>query len=295
VERKNSVSTPPAAAKAKTTKPVQRFDKRNLECHLCHEKGHFANECPNSARPDQVNATWAVFNTGEAGEHYKQAPHEVFLDNAAEVSIMHPRFLTDIRPNEGAAIVGVSGTQKATPLIGYLDQFFDCNACSDCMANILCQADIEDKYDVTYEPGRAYTVHLPDRNLEFTRRGKFYVADMSAWIQQAKSVNATAQIGIPYTKREVERAERAMDFVRQAGYPSEKEAIHLANDGNILGLDLTGDDIRRGFEIFGRPAAAIRGKATKKKAKRRKPDSTLQEAKSNQVMYADIMHAAMMH
>jgi hypothetical protein len=57
----------------------------------------------------------------------------------------------------------------------------------------------------------------------------------------------------------MERAERAMEFVRSAGYPSEKEAIHLVTDGN------TGDDIRRGFKIFGRPAAAITERRERKR------------------------------
>lgn len=106
---------------------------------------------------------------------------------------------------------------------------------------------------------------------------------MSDWIVGPKLVNTTTNTSIPYTKREVERAERAMEFVRSAGYPSEKEAIHLVTDGNITSIDITGDDIRRGFKIFGRPAAAIRGKAKKKKARRNRIDLSLQQEGSKQV------------
>jgi hypothetical protein len=103
-----------------------------------------------------VNATWAVFNTEVTNdEHCKQAPNEIFIDNAAEISVMHPRFLTDIRDSEGAGIMGVSGSQKDTPKIGHLEEFFDCNSCTDCVANILSQADIEDKYDITYSQGKS--------------------------------------------------------------------------------------------------------------------------------------------
>jgi hypothetical protein len=69
---------------------------------------------------------------------------------------------------------------------------------------------------------------------------------MSDWIVGPKLVNITTNTSIPYTKREVERAERAMEFVRSAGYPSEKEAIRLVTDGNIASIDITGDDITSG-------------------------------------------------
>ncbi len=49
-------------------------------------------------------------------------------------------------------------------------------ACEGCTANILCFADVEDKYDITYVQREKYVVHLPGRDLEFHRRGKMYVA-----------------------------------------------------------------------------------------------------------------------
>jgi hypothetical protein len=39
-------------------------------------------------------------------------------------------------------------------------------------------------YEVTYEHGASYTVHLPGRDLIFERKGKLYVADMSDWMQE---------------------------------------------------------------------------------------------------------------
>jgi hypothetical protein len=248
---------------------------------------------PKRDEADAVNATWAVFNTEVTNdEHYKQAPNEVFIDNAAEISVMHPRFLTDIRDSEGAGIMGLSGSQKDTPKIGHLEGFFDCNSCTDCVANILSRADIEDKYDITYSQGKSYVVHLPGRDLAFVRRGKFYVADMSDWIVGPKLVNTTTDTSIPIPS-ERWRGQKEMEFVRSAGYPSEKEAIHLVTDGNIASIDIPRDDIR--FKIFGRPAAAIRGKAKMKKARRNRYDLSLQQEGSKQVLYADIIHVGGHH
>jgi hypothetical protein len=69
----------------------------------------------------------------------------------------------------------------------------------------------------------------------------------------------------------------------------------MAVDGNIIGIDLTGQDIRRGFEIFGKHPAAVRGKAKKVKNPRREPDDTLKQLGTNQVLHADVMHVGGRH
>jgi hypothetical protein len=48
--------------------------------------------------------------------------------------------------------------------------------------SILSQADVEDLYDITYEPGESYTVHMPNKDVTFVRKNKLYVADFSDWI-----------------------------------------------------------------------------------------------------------------
>lgn len=50
-----------------------------------------------------------------------------------------------------------------------------------------------------------------------------------------------------YTRKEVRKALEVKEFLRKAGYPSEKEAVHLARDGNIVGMRESVDDVRRFF------------------------------------------------
>jgi hypothetical protein len=113
---------------------------------------------------------------------------------------------------------------------------------------------VEDIYKVSYEQGHSYTVHMDRRNLVFERRGMVYVADMSDWLQPAAA--ATARGPNDLSTKEASKAKAAWDFIAKAGYPSEREAVCVALDGNILSMDITGDDIRRAFEIHGiHPAA----------------------------------------
>jgi len=59
----------------------------------------------------------------------------------------------------------------------------------------------------------------------------------------------------------------AQAYIRRQNYPSIGEAIHLIQDGNIVDLpNITVDDLRRAYEIFGTPPGFVRGKMTKKKA-----------------------------
>lgn len=73
---------------------------------------------------------------------------------------------------------GVAETKR----VGWLDGFFECQACEDYPANILSMADIEDLYPVTYLQGDSITVHMEDRDVTFVHREKMYVANFTDWI-----------------------------------------------------------------------------------------------------------------
>ena len=281
------------SARVPSAEPEKKAEtsKKNFECYKCGKQGHYARECTASDDDDEpeskVNAyaTWAVFATRRQGLR----KHEVYLDNCSEVSVLHPRFLTDLRNTQDMGFAGLSGDTTDITTVGYLEDFFDCLACENCSANILSQSDVEEKYEITYVQGEKYIVHLPERDLEFKRRGKLYVADMSDWITTARVHATTAERESLYTKKEVIRAKQAQDFIKASGYTSEKEAAHMVNDGNITGVPITAKDIHRAFDIYGRPAAAVRGKTTRKKVSRAEVDDALKEQRTDQVLYTDVM------
>jgi hypothetical protein len=56
--------------------------------------------------------------------------------------------------------------------VGYLEGFFDCQACDDCPTSIISMADVEDMYRVTYVQEESITVHMDHRDVVFSRREK---------------------------------------------------------------------------------------------------------------------------
>jgi hypothetical protein len=242
---------------------------------------------------------------GEARVAYLTGPkttewYEVLLDNQANTLIMHPRLLRDIRRTEHPAKVGgVSGHTVNIDLIGYLEGFFDTLAHHDVAASILCMADVEDKYDVTYDAGVSITVHMDSRDLIFHRRNKMYVGDMRDWETYPQSPNRSAMVTTTMqnedalTKREMKGVQAARDVIRAAGYPTLKEAIHLVEDGNVIGLNVTAADIRKAFEVDsvnGVTPAMSKGKGVNRRTPRLNTDDNLKTTDVKQQLYTDVMH-----
>ena len=145
---------------------------------------------------------------------------KVLLDNQADISIIKPCLLRALAPAEKTVKVnGVGGLQLTVDHMGYLDEFFRVYASNETKANVLSFAKVEELYDITYVPREAFIVHLLEQDLEFQRKGKHNVADFT----KQKPIYVT-QV---YTKAEEERAKRAYELVRNSGYLSYQEAIHL--------------------------------------------------------------------
>ncbi len=172
---------------------------------------------------------------------------KVLLDNKADISIMKPNLLRALAPAEKTVKVnGVGGQQLKEDRTGYLDEFFHVYASEETRVNVLSFAEVEELYNITYMPRAAFIVHLPEQDLEFKRKGKLYVADFTE--------HKPLYVMQVYTKAEEERAKRAYELVRNSGYPSYQEAIHLVEDGNIAQLpELTAEDVRRAYDLYGNP------------------------------------------
>jgi len=112
--------------------------------------------------------------------------------------------------------------------------------------------------------------------------------NIADWSNEMKYSYTTSGI---YTKLEEARAKIAYEFLKKSGYPSEEEAIHLVEDGNIVGMpSLTRDDIKRAYEIYGLIPEYVRGNLTKKVISRAAIDNNLLLEEKNQKLYIDVMH-----
>jgi len=79
------------------------------------------------------------------------------IDNQANISIVHPSLLHDIRPAEQTVkINSVGGHQFTVSETGYLDPLFRVCASADTHANILSLSEVEDQYLVTYKPQKNF-------------------------------------------------------------------------------------------------------------------------------------------
>ena len=162
---------------------------------------------------------------------------------------------------------------------------------------MLSMADVEDVYEVTYVPKEKFIVHMEGRDLEFVRRNKMYVADMSDWIDYSVSIEKDyAFMTIQerehlLTRKEKERALKAKEFVRVAGYPSEREAVSMIRDGNIDGMPHEVSDVKDYFDVYDVPIASVRGKWTHKKAAARlTADDGIREQRKEQKFTSDVLH-----
>ncbi len=109
------------------------------------------------------------------------------------------------------------------------------------------------------------------KDVVFIKKNKMYVEDLSDWINPEYK-NTQAQLSLMtederehlYTKKEVKIALEAKELIKNVRYPSLKEAVHLAQDGNIVGMPQTAN-ITRNCDIYGPPVEASRGMTTNKK------------------------------
>jgi hypothetical protein len=149
--------------------------------------------------------------------------NQLLLDNQADFSIIHPDLLTHLsKADHELKINGVGGEQLIVQDTGDLQDFFRVYSSEHTKANVLCFADIEDKYKVTYVPQVGFIVHMDDRDLEFKRKGKLYIAEWDIEDDQRRVMAMVKENEDNYSKRQVEMAKLAYEFVKNSGFPSEE-------------------------------------------------------------------------
>jgi hypothetical protein len=97
---------------------------------------------------------------------------EVLLDNQADISIIRPELLRQLRPVDETMHVNiVGGIQLELKQAGYLEDFFEVYASTETRVNILSFAEVEEKCLIMYEPFKGFMMHLPEWEILFRRIG----------------------------------------------------------------------------------------------------------------------------
>jgi hypothetical protein len=81
------------------------------------------------------------------------------------------------KTENGVRVNGLGGLHLHIDETGYLEDFFRVYTSTKTKANVLSFADVEDLYTITYQPLKRFTVYLPDQDIVFHCRNKWYVAD----------------------------------------------------------------------------------------------------------------------
>ncbi len=222
-------------------------DLSHIKCFKCDQFGHYSTS-KKKDQEGQATGTWGTWEEQfEAGMFVTSGEHtyenglvfmtqgllttEVLLDNQANISIMNPRLLKNVRDaKHRVRVKGIGGVQLIVDQVGDLEGFFEVYASSHTKANVLSFADVEHKYVVTYKEKESFTVQLEcGKMVKFARKNKLYVAN---WRDTGLHVCVTVRENeAVYTKEEVRKAQQVYELVRTSGYPSPNKVLHLIHDG----------------------------------------------------------------
>jgi hypothetical protein len=124
-----------------------------------------------------------------------------------------------------------------------------------------------------------------------------YVADFSEWLAEHEQSQSSHLNFMTiqehqhlYNAREVQKALEAKEFLRNAGYPSMKEALNLVRDGDLVGIPYSPDDIRRYYDISKPQVENVRGTMTKQHTRAFHDfDPAAREQRTQQSLVSDVM------
>ena len=111
---------------------------------------------------------------------------------------------------------------------------------------------------------------LPGGDNKYVLNNKLYFAQFDDFVNLnfAKFKNiyfsSVSEMTSLYNLNERKLAWEIWQFIQRSLVGSKEEAINLATNGNIRGINFTRKDIERLYTIYGKPATAIQGRMTKK-------------------------------
>lgn len=223
------------------------------------------------------------------------ADFRVHLDNQASRSLIrNPNLCENVRhTGDPISFTGVGGT-ATTDMVGEMPLLGTVCILTASPVNILALHEIEDRFDVIYQPGVSFYFYLENgRKIEFRRNKKgLYVCDMS-WIFDERSreeayVATVADNEKRFTKDQVERAKLARELMITMGCTSAANLIRLTR-GILLNCPVSAEDVYRATKIYGPLLGAIKGKTKIRRAGKVIVEDIPRPVDANLTLHTDIM------
>ena len=306
---------PPAPPPPEPIKPA------DIVCWTCGKKGHRSTSCPSKVvkfadPPAQTSiflTTITDFTPDEEDDRHADTlqpdvpsnlvfltynqqlqRHVVLLDTQSAIHLVSDRnLLIDIQDAAQPIIVqGITGDRVDVTSEGMIDKLgITAYYTTNVAANILSYHKLQETHTVTYREDNDTFIATPfliGPDLVFTCIKGHYTLDMSdilAVYMTASNIKASK-----YSKRQLQSARAAYDFIIKMGFISYKAAAEVVQRGSITHLGFTRADLVNAQDIYGTPAAYQLGQGTHKTLKHSTDDPIPMHESVEQELQVDLFY-----
>lgn len=202
--------------------------------------------------------------------------YDILLDTQSPVHVFkNHHLLNNIKKTDKPILlVGVNGAKTLVDETGTIDGIGEVYFSKKVLANILSFAKLSNKdYNKTND---TFTLNVSQTTWTFEPADGHYVFNIITSfsnIRRTKCLTLDSElIDSPeylkklYTKKEVRNADEARKLHAALGFPSFSDYITMLKNGVIPDTQVTHNDAERALRIYGKDAAMLAGKGTRKKS-----------------------------
>ena len=254
------------------------FDRTNREYNLHQDTRNTSidNRTENDDVENFTRPCWSgvqlCMNTTEGATINDRS---VILDSGSTISLFKSKHLvTDIRDTKDKIQLETNGGTRIVDKEGQIKDFGKVYFNEDGIVNIFAVKDLIKRHRVTYDSNNedAFIVHIGNQPIKFraNQQGLYVFNFPNSYMnyvdnKNTKEVclqtNATSVEG--YTKRQVERADRARKLYHMLGAPTMTNMKAVIRQNLIRNCPVTTEDVNLAEEIFGPDISTLKGRSTR--------------------------------